>query len=54
MYDMYPEAWPATDDRRRPQPAAAPRRRTRKAHSVVPAVIALGWPAAPKGDAAAA
>ena len=38
MYEMYPEAWTAADDH--PAPAAPPRRRPRRAHSVLPAVIA--------------
>jgi hypothetical protein len=39
MYEMYPEVWAVADD----APAAAtprPRRRRRKEHSVLPAVIA--------------
>ena len=37
MYEMYPHAWAVADA----QPAAAPRprRRPRKTHSVLPAVI---------------
>ena len=40
MYEMYPEAW--TEDRANRQrrlPSDHPRRRARKPHSVVPAVI---------------
>jgi hypothetical protein len=44
MYEMYPDAWPVVDDR---QPQAAgekPRRRARKEHSVVPAVLVASTP----------
>ncbi|WP_344809898.1 hypothetical protein [Microlunatus ginsengisoli] len=40
MYEMYPDAW--TDEqaaRQRPTGEDQPRRRARKPHSVVPAVI---------------
>jgi hypothetical protein len=41
MYDMYPDSWTEAQAAR-PQRSASPRprRRTRKEHSVVPAVIA--------------
>jgi hypothetical protein len=39
MYEMYPDAWPVMDDRQSHDAAAKPRRRARKAHSVVPAVL---------------
>ncbi|MCW2810727.1 MAG: hypothetical protein JWP61_1185 [Friedmanniella sp.] len=35
MYDMYPEAWIVTD-----RQVERPRRRPRKPHSVLPAVVA--------------
>lgn len=39
MYDMYPQAW-ALDEGQLGSAPERPRRRPRKAHSVVPAVIA--------------
>jgi hypothetical protein len=39
MYEMYPEIWAVGDDAQHAAPAR-PRRRPRKAHSVLPAVIA--------------
>ncbi len=49
MYEMYPDAWPAADERRRSEPVSAqPRRRARKEHSVTPAVIALDPDTAPE------
>ncbi|WP_375431918.1 hypothetical protein [uncultured Friedmanniella sp.] len=39
MYDMYPQAW-ALDEGPMGGAPERPRRRPRKAHSVVPAVIA--------------
>ncbi len=37
MYEMYPQTWTVVDP---PAEATRPRRRPRKAHSVLPAVIA--------------
>ena len=39
MYEMYPDAWPVMDDRQSQEAAGKPRRRARKVHSVVPAVL---------------
>jgi hypothetical protein len=39
MYEMYPEIWAVGEDAK-PAAPARPRRRPRKAHSVLPAVIA--------------
>jgi hypothetical protein len=39
MYDMYPDAWTVTADRQHQVPADQPRRRARKEHSVVPAIL---------------
>ena len=40
MYEMYPDAWPATVDQRPSTGAdAKPRRRLRKEHSVVPRIL---------------
>ncbi|MFL6043959.1 MAG: hypothetical protein ACJ72M_02450 [Propionibacteriaceae bacterium] len=40
MYDMYPDAWTvAADDRQNQVLADHPRRRARKQHSVVPAIL---------------
>ena len=39
MYEMYPQSW-AVADVDAPADAERPRRRPRKAHSVLPAVIA--------------
>ena len=39
MYEMYPDAWAVSRDRRSSGPGQVPRRRARKEHSVVPAVI---------------
>jgi hypothetical protein len=42
MYDMYPEAWTAADERRSAAGATArPRRRARKSHSVLPPVLTV-------------
>lgn len=49
MYDMYPEAWPATVVT---TPAPPPRRRARRSHSVQPAVLARQKRAEPRPDAA--
>jgi hypothetical protein len=38
MYEMYPDAWTATDDDHSPS-RQPPRRRARKKHSVQPAVL---------------
>jgi len=41
MYEMYPEAWAASEARRQHQnPTDRPRRRTRKEHSVTPVALA--------------
>ena len=39
MYEMYPDAWAVNRDRRSSGAGQVPRRRARKEHSVVPAVI---------------
>jgi hypothetical protein len=39
MYEMYPDAWAVNGDRRSSGVGEVPRRRARKEHSVVPAVI---------------
>jgi hypothetical protein len=39
MYDMYPDAWTVAADRQHQVLANQPRRRTRKQHSVVPAIL---------------
>jgi hypothetical protein len=39
MYDMYPDAWTVASDRQHQVPADQPRRRVRKEHSVVPAIL---------------
>ena len=39
MYDMYPDAWTVDADRRHQVRADQPRRRPRKEHSVVPAIL---------------
>ena len=37
MYNMYPEAWTANEEAKQPQ--QPPRRRSRRTHSVQPAVV---------------
>ena len=39
MYDMYPDAWTLVADRQHQVLADQPRRRARKQHSVVPAIL---------------
>ena len=39
MYDMYPDAWTVVADRQHQVHADQPRRRARKEHSVVPAIL---------------
>jgi hypothetical protein len=39
MYDMYPDAWTVAADRQPQVLADQPRRRARKQHSVVPAIL---------------
>jgi hypothetical protein len=39
MYEMYPDAWTVVEDRQQQATGDRPRRRARKEHSVVPAVI---------------
>jgi hypothetical protein len=39
MYDMYPDAWTISADRQHQVAADQPRRRARKEHSVVPAIL---------------
>ena len=39
MYDMYPDVWTVTPDRQPPSRGPRPRRRPRKEHSVVPAIL---------------
>jgi hypothetical protein len=52
MYDMYPDAWTVSADRQHQVLAEQPRRRARKEHSVVPAIIQAR--AHKAGDAAVA
>lgn len=40
MYEMYPDTWAAADKPQAPATTAKPRRRARKQHSVLPAVLA--------------
>ena len=47
MYEMYPEAWALAEAQQRS--ANPPRRRPRKKHSVLPAVIARQLEAAERG-----
>lgn len=51
MYEMYPQSWAVAEVR--PGPVEPPRRRPRKAHSVLPAVLARqpegGEPGHPHG-----
>ena len=42
MYEMYPEVWMVPEDRRPQTPGLRPRRRARKEHSVVPAILLSG------------
>ena len=51
MYDMYPDAWTVSAARQHQVLADQPRRRVRKQHSVVPAILQAR---AHKADAAAA
>ena len=44
MYDMYPDVWTIGTDRQHQVPAAQPRRRARKEHSVVPAILKARTP----------
>ena len=39
MYDMYPDAWTIAADCRHQVTTDQPRRRARKEHSVVPAIL---------------
>ena len=39
MYEMYPEVWTVAEDRRPQTPGLRPRRRARKEHAVVPAIL---------------
>jgi hypothetical protein len=42
MYEMYPDGWTASEERREVSRAAEhPRRRTRKVHSVLPPVLSV-------------
>jgi hypothetical protein len=41
MYEMYPDAWPVSPDR---SSTSRPRRRARKEHSVVPAILTAQTP----------
>ena len=45
MYEMYPDAWTVFDDRHQAT-GHQPRRRARKEHSVVPAIVAQAQKAA--------
>ena len=42
MYEMYPEVWTVAEDRGPQTPGLRPRRRARKEHSVVPAILLSG------------
>ena len=43
MYEMYPDAWPASAERRQQLTVSErPRRRIRKQHAVLPAIVAPG------------
>ena len=46
MYEMYPDAWTVFDDRHQAT-GHQPRRRARKEHSVVPAILAQAQKASP-------
>ena len=39
MYEMYPDAWTVAADRQHQVHADRPRRRARREHSVVPAIL---------------
>jgi hypothetical protein len=39
MYEMYPDVWTVAPDREPPSSGPRPRRRARKVHSVVPAIL---------------
>ena len=39
MYEMYPDVWMVTADRQPSSVGPRPRRRARKEHSVVPAIL---------------
>jgi len=46
MYDMYPDTWPSSEPQRpRAVVVERPRRRIRKVHSVLPAVLLAVGPA---------
>jgi hypothetical protein len=47
MYEMYPDAWPVVDGRQSQDAAVKPRRRARKAHSVLPVVLGAPDPSQP-------
>ena len=51
MYDMYPDMWTVTSDRRPPSAGPRPRRRARKEHSVVPAILRQAGPEAAEAGA---
>jgi hypothetical protein len=44
MYEMYPDEWMVTADRQPPSTGPRPRRRARKEHSVVPAILVNASP----------
>jgi hypothetical protein len=46
MYEMYPDVWTVTTDRQPPSTGPRPRRRARKEHSVVPAILRQAGPKA--------
>ena len=50
MYEMYPDAW-AVIDRQPPSPGPRPRRRARKEHSVLPAILRQAGPKAAEAGA---
>jgi hypothetical protein len=52
MYDMYPDVWTVTSGRQPASPGPRPRRRARKEHSVVPAILVNTGPKTAEADPA--
>jgi hypothetical protein len=46
MYEMYPDVWAVASDRQPASTGPRPRRRARKEHSVVPAILVHAGPKA--------
>ena len=44
MYEMYPDVWAVASDRQPASTGPRPRRRARKEHSVVPAILVHAGP----------